>query len=137
MESLLLQIWRKNGNGIEEFAIEFDTDKPTPLEKARVLHIAVTERFNELINSDPVRPTILRNIHYPIRHTKVQISFKDRKGATMKMARWPMSIKKMIQFTIPPSLQRSERIFLCTLHYFMKSDMKMPKKIIQKASSKG
>ena len=74
-------------NGIEEFAIKFVTDKRTPLEKARALHIAVTERFNELINSDPILRPDLKEYPLPIRHTKVYISFKERKVATMKMAR--------------------------------------------------
>ena len=57
--------------------------------------------------------------------------------ATMKMARLPMSIKKMTRFTITPSLQRrTTGLVLYTLRYFTKSDMKMPKKSFRKLLQK-
>ena len=124
-------------NGIEEFAIKFVTDKRTPLEKARVLHIAVTERFNELINSDPVLRPDLKEYPLPIRHTKVYISFKERNGCYYEdgtVAYVNQENDTIYYSTEPPTVFENIPLHPPLLHEERYEDAK---KIIQKASSKG
>ena len=123
-------------NGIEEFAIKFVTDKRTPLEKARALHVAVTERFNELINGDPVLRPDLKEYPLPIKHTKVYISFEERRGCYYEdgtVAYVNQENDTIYYYTEPPMVYG---LILYTLRYFMKSDMKMLRKSFRKLLQK-
>jgi hypothetical protein len=65
-------------NGIEEIAIKFVADKQMSLEKARKLHIEVTERLQEIINANTALRPHLKESPFPIKRIKVCIHFQKR-----------------------------------------------------------
>jgi hypothetical protein len=68
----------KLANGIDEIAMKFVTDKRTPLEKARKLHVEITERLQEIINANPALRLYLKEFPFPINRIKVSIHFQKR-----------------------------------------------------------
>lgn len=62
-------------NGIEEVAIRFYGSKNTPVEKARELHVAISERLCEIINADAVIRPYLKEYPFPISRIRNCIHF--------------------------------------------------------------
>ena len=70
----------KLADGIEEMAIRFNCPRRVFIDEARALEVAVTERFLEIINNDPLIRPYLKEYPMTVPRAKVLISFKKRDG---------------------------------------------------------